>query len=149
LDKVLLSDLDGGFFIVDATKAAGPDADGDGIPDAWETDHGLDPKEVSDGAADSDGDASSNLFEFLSATDPRDASSVTRIASAERTGAQVQVKFPTKTGTFYSLERNSRLSTNGWTILKDEIEGTGAEMSVIHTNAVNLPQQFYRLSVRP
>ena len=37
LDRILLSDLDGGLFIVDASRLGGPDADGDRLPDSWET----------------------------------------------------------------------------------------------------------------
>jgi hypothetical protein len=41
------------------------DADNDGMPDAWETAHGLNPKEPSDGNADSDKDGYTNIEEFL------------------------------------------------------------------------------------
>jgi pectate lyase len=41
------------------------DADRDGIADAWETAHGLDPDNPADGAEDRDGDGWTNLEEFL------------------------------------------------------------------------------------
>ena len=50
-----------------------PDSDGDGMPDAWETKHGLDPADVNDGAGDADGDKYTNLEEFLNGTSPREA----------------------------------------------------------------------------
>jgi pectate lyase len=40
------------------------DADDDGMPDAWETDHGLDPARA-DGAGDRDGDGYTNVEEYL------------------------------------------------------------------------------------
>jgi len=46
------------------------DTDGDGMPDAWETAHGLNPNDASDGAVDSDKDGYTNLEEFLNNTDP-------------------------------------------------------------------------------
>lgn len=47
-----------------------PDADHDGMPDAWETQHGLDPADPADGPRDADGDGYTNVEEFLNGTDP-------------------------------------------------------------------------------
>jgi len=43
------------------------DSDGDGLPDAWEADRGLNPADRSDGAVDADGDGFTNLEDWLSA----------------------------------------------------------------------------------
>ena len=48
------------------------DRDGDGMPDAWETQHRLDPNNPADGAEDSDGDGYTNVEEFLNGTNPRE-----------------------------------------------------------------------------
>jgi pectate lyase len=48
------------------------DTDGDGMPDAWERNHGLDPADASDGPKDSDGDGYTNLEEFLNGTNPNE-----------------------------------------------------------------------------
>lgn len=41
------------------------DTDGDGLPDAWESARGLNPRDARDGAADRDGDGYTNLEEYL------------------------------------------------------------------------------------
>jgi len=46
------------------------DTDGDGMPDEWETAHGLDPLDPSDAGVDTDGDTLTNLAEYTYGTDP-------------------------------------------------------------------------------
>jgi pectate lyase len=50
-----------------------PDRDRDGMPDAWEIEHGLDPAMPTDCWADPDKDGYGNLEEFLNASDPQKA----------------------------------------------------------------------------
>ena len=40
------------------------------MPDAWETLHGLNPADASDGPLDADGDIYTNVEEYLNDTDP-------------------------------------------------------------------------------
>lgn len=47
-----------------------PDADSDGMPDGWEMEHGFNPSDPSDAAADADGDGLTNLEEYLGGTNP-------------------------------------------------------------------------------
>ena len=46
------------------------DTDGDGMPDAWETSHGLNPRDPSDGAKDRNRDGYTNLEEYLNSLVP-------------------------------------------------------------------------------
>jgi hypothetical protein len=46
------------------------DRDADGMPDAWEGSHGLDPTDPSDAASDADRDGYTAIEEFLNGTDP-------------------------------------------------------------------------------
>ncbi len=47
------------------------DDDNDGMPDAWETSHGLNPNDASDKDLDPDGDGLTNLQEYQLGTDPQ------------------------------------------------------------------------------
>ena len=53
-----------------ASAAPPPDADHDGMPDAWEKRHGLNPSDPADGPKDRDGDGYTNVEEYLNRTDP-------------------------------------------------------------------------------
>lgn len=52
------------------TAPAAPDADRDGMPDAWERMSGLNPGDNDDAALDPDKDGYTNIEEFLNGTDP-------------------------------------------------------------------------------
>ena len=70
------------------------DADGDGLPTAWETQFGLDPGSAAgaDGAAgDPDGDGATNATELAAGTHPR--GTVTRIFAEGATGAFFDTRF--------------------------------------------------------
>lgn len=51
--------------LIVAGPEAPPDRDLDGMPDAWELAHGLDPAAASDSSQDSDGDGYTNVEEYL------------------------------------------------------------------------------------
>ena len=61
--------------IVNKFVFVGPDTDSDGMPDAWELAHGLDPNDSTDADRDDDGDGFTNLQEYLDGTDPADPGS--------------------------------------------------------------------------
>jgi hypothetical protein len=46
------------------------DTDGDGMPDAWESKHGLNPKDASDASNDSNGDGYTNIEKYINGIDP-------------------------------------------------------------------------------
>jgi hypothetical protein len=52
------------------TAPAPADGDRDGMPDAWERSHGLDPASAADAASDGDRDGYTAIEEFLNGTDP-------------------------------------------------------------------------------
>ena len=54
----------GGWPVLE-TGSPAEDSDGDGMPDAWERERGLDPDNAADGNADADGDGYTNLEDYL------------------------------------------------------------------------------------
>jgi hypothetical protein len=72
----------GGKGLIDSQTAVGgwpelrslpapEDSDHDGMPDAWERKHGLNPNDPADGAQDANGDGYTNLEEYLNSLTPR------------------------------------------------------------------------------
>ena len=62
--RIINSQSDVGGWPELAPGAPWVDADADGMPDDWETAHGLDPA-TADGSADRDGDGFTNLEDWL------------------------------------------------------------------------------------
>ncbi len=65
--------VSGGRLNVATLMAAAADADGDGIPDDWEDENGLNKNSAADASLDNDGDHLTNLNEYLNGTDPFDS----------------------------------------------------------------------------
>lgn len=82
------------------------DSDGDGIPDQFETAHGLNPTDPAAAARDADGDGQSNLAQFLAGTDLGNAASTLRVTNVARNAASgtVSVTFNSVAGTLCSVE---------------------------------------------
>lgn len=91
------------------------DADADGLPDAWESLHQLDPLSAADADDDPDTDGAVNLDEYLAGTAPRDPADVLRLraVASPEVGmvTSIRLRFPTKAGKSYRVE--SRDPANG------------------------------------
>ncbi len=60
------------LFSTYSTGQEAGDLDGDGLPDDWEAEHGLDGNNPADAGEDPDGDGLNNTAEYLNGTDPND-----------------------------------------------------------------------------
>ena len=70
IEKGIITDPDqvGGYPEYKGTPHT--DADNDGLPDAWEKQHGLNPNDASDASKDLNGDGYTNIEDFINGLDP-------------------------------------------------------------------------------
>lgn len=91
---------------------AGPDADGDGLPDAWEFSITSSLTNLNGGAADRDGDGVTDTGEYLADTDPLDDASLLEITALARAGGTNRVAWTVEPTRLYRLEQAGGV-TNG------------------------------------
>jgi len=135
------------------------DADGDGMPNGWETVNDLDPltplgDQGPDG--DPDGDHQPNIVEFESGTDPHNSNSVFRIVAIERESDDVRVTWTTSGGHSYIVQSNAPADAGGFSGSFDDLsdaipvygEGESAT-NYLHVEGALLPAAYYRVRLGP
>jgi hypothetical protein len=134
-----------------ANIGAGPlDMDGDGLPDAWELAHNLDPRDATgdNGAlGDPDGDGMSNWKEYLSGTGPRDASSYLRIEAVDAVEGAVRIHFMAMAGRTYTVLYCESIESGTWVKLADvPAQSSTGEIELPDSEAGVAATRFYRLA---
>jgi T5SS/PEP-CTERM-associated repeat protein len=131
-------------------------ADGDGIPNGWKQQYGLDPFDPSLGSEDPDGDGFNNLQEYLAGTDPTNAgSSPLRITAIARESNNIRVTWSTFAGTTNALQAtrgaaDGSYSTNGFANLFSVTNVVGSVTNYLDAGAAtNFPSRFYRVRLVP
>ena len=120
------------------------DSDGDGMPDAWEIQYGLNPLNPNDAALDLDGDGSTNFEEYLAGTNPTQASSVLRISTIEHLGGNnVRLTFLAVSNRTYTLEYKDGLSAPAWSNLTNLSAASTNRILIIDTTVTT--NRFFRL----
>lgn len=122
------------------------DSDGDGMPDAWERNHGLDPQKASDAALDADSDGASSLEEYRVGTDPRDRESSLRIESIHATRQAVSIRFTAAAWRSYSVIYQNIGESSAWSKL-DDVDGTLITRSIELKDSISRSStaRFYRV----
>ncbi|MBI5386524.1 MAG: hypothetical protein HZA90_17785 [Verrucomicrobia bacterium] len=122
------------------------DTDSDGLPDQWETDHGL-VVGVNDAGLDKDDDGFTNLAEFLAGTDPQDKASYLKVNSLASTGSgnSFFLELNAVAGKTYSVLYADVLPTNFWAKLQDlTAAATNRVVQVTNLNVLT-PYRYYRI----
>jgi hypothetical protein len=101
-----------------ATIIGLPDSDGDGIPDAWESQYGLNPTNATDRATDLDGDGMFNWQEYVAGTTPDDPSSFLKVELTGVSGGAT-LRFNALSNYTYTVQYNNGLDAGSWVKLVD------------------------------
>jgi len=129
---------------------ADPDNDGDGIPNAWEILHNLDPEDESDATLDRDGDNNTALQEYIADTDPNAAGSFLRIASIRVSSVGFEISWSAQPSRVYRIQRVPVLdnTVGTWTDFTSPITGEDGDMTfVVDSLAATGPRMNYRVVV--
>ena len=95
-------------------RASAVDSDHDGMPDAWETAHGLNPFSDADALLDLDHDGASNMAECCAGTHPYDAQSVFEICSLATVPDGLHLTFLAVAGHTYTLQGRRPVESGSW-----------------------------------
>ncbi|HXI85190.1 MAG TPA: hypothetical protein VNL17_13985 [Verrucomicrobiae bacterium] len=126
---------------------------GDGIPNGWKQQYGLDPFDPDVANKDPDGDGMNNLQEYLAGTDPTNSASALLITSIVTTGNNIRVTWTTGPGKTNALERTAgnagNFATNSFAAITNIIT-TGAATNYLDAGAAtNGPALYYRVRLVP
>ena len=98
-----------GPFKID-TGAPWGDTDGDGMPDVWETQYGLNPLSSLDAGGDADSDGFTNLEEYTNATDPTNNSLASQalLSSPDDAATEVSLSPTLETEAYSGAQTHTR-----------------------------------------
>jgi hypothetical protein len=125
-----------------------PDADRDGMLDAWETQFGFNINDVADALLDFDGDGMPNRHEYVAGTNPTNAASVLRLEILRE--GDMKLRFMAQSNVAYGVQYRSGLETDTWQTLSN-LTGTGVA-TVREISPPNLfpgEREFYRIVTPP
>jgi hypothetical protein len=126
-------------------QSEGDDSDNDGIPDDWETAHGLDPLDAADAAKDSDQDGLNNLAEYYAGTDPKDTASVFQLLVKRLANGQIGLHFhAARAGQLVEVQSSGTLGPAAWkTVIEQVADEAGPQQ--VEVDVSDSGGQFFRL----
>jgi hypothetical protein len=119
--------------------------DGDGLPDEWETAHGLNPASSADAPLDADGDGQSNLAEHQAGTVPTSAASALRLETVTHANGQAAVSFPAAANRTYTVEWKADAAGGSWQKLADVVAQAADHTVTVTDAAAGEGARFYRV----
>ncbi len=111
---LLVTNLAGAVTSAVAVVVFRPDNDRDGISDDWERQFGFDTNNSADALLDFDGDAMSNLAEYIAGTDPTNPLSYLRVDQTILPG-QATLQISAVSNRFYTIEASDAIRPSPWT----------------------------------
>ena len=115
------------------------------MPDSWEESYNLNPYSPADASLDADLDGMSNLAEFLSGTDPRNANSALRFDSATLTSGSLVLRFTALANRSYTVQYKPNLAGSLWEKFLDVIPGPQRPVELIDSAPSQNQSRYYRL----
>ena len=124
------------------------DDDNDGIPDAWERLHQLDPFDPGDAVLDGDQDGFTHAEEYQSDTDPRVPAEYLRLTRERILADGRELHFPAKATRLYTIQTTLDLINGPWTDLPGfvDIPGRNGIMQAVHDSTDSA--RHYRVRAR-
>ncbi len=123
----------------------------DGIPNAWRALYfggsGTTTNASSAASADPDHDGMSNYQEFLAGTNPTNAASILKLTAFNPNISTNAVSLNSANGTVYRVQYRDDLLAGSWSILADQIIGTGTNLFLTDPGANAISKRFYRAQV--
>ena len=124
------------------------DSDLDGMSDAWEIAHGLNPNDPADAPLDTDGDGLTNLQEYLAGIDPRDPQSNLRVVFEQMAGGVFKIRFDGVAGKSYTVQYRSDMIAGVWIDLHDFTPSISGPVDFDDTTGVGQNEGFYRVILK-
>jgi len=118
------------------------DGDGDGLPDVWEDDNGLDSTTPGDENSDEDMDGMTAGEEYVAGTDPNDENSYLRVESIA-VGGGTTLTFNAVAERSYTIEYTDSLEIPAWMKLDDVVSGPDRVVTIMDLNGT--ATRYYRL----
>jgi hypothetical protein len=125
-----------------------PDADGDGLPNDWETAHGTNPEQA-DANTDLDQDGMSNAEEYAAGTHPADQTSRLEIGSVSWAQGQIELQFLAVSNRTYRVLFRTELSSDIWNTLIEVPANITNRWHTVTDDSKNgqTKTRFYRLAL--
>ncbi len=123
------------------------DQDSDGMPNAYEQTHGLNPFNAADAALDPDGDGFTNLQESIAGTSPNSNGQRPAIEQLTADTDGIHIRFATVTGRMYQVKWRASLTTGEWQNLGSAVAGDGTVKEVLDTPSPATSARFYKVQI--